>query len=160
MTTTIKSFIAAAAVAAAMAVPTFSAAEDLSAQAGYLRCDVAGSVSFIFGSSRDMTCAYEPAEGGAVQTYTGTIERYGVDIGYSERAVMLWGVATAGAAVPDGGLAGHYAGVSADVAAGYGVGVNVLVLGDESVALQPLSVQGGEGLNVALGIAALTLEAN
>jgi hypothetical protein len=107
-----------------------------------------------------MTCTYDPAGDGAVQIYTGSIERYGIDIGYSEHAVMLWGVATAGAAVPNGGLAGNYAGVSADVAAGYGVGVNVLMLGDESVALQPLSVQGGEGLNVALGIAALTLEAN
>ena len=154
----IRHLLATAAVMTIVAVPTYASAEDLDAQAGYLRCDVAGSVSFIFGSTRDMTCTYEPAEGGAVQTYTGTIERYGIDIGYSERAVMLWGVAIAGAAVPDGGLAGHYAGVSAEVAAGYGVGVNVLVLGDESVALQPLSVQGGEGLNVALGIAALTLE--
>src|SRR5262245_20140112 len=30
------------------------------AKAGYLNCQVAGAVSFLFGSSRDLTCLYRP----------------------------------------------------------------------------------------------------
>jgi hypothetical protein len=74
-----------------------------------------------------------------------------------KNSVMLWGVATAGEDVPNGGLAGSYAGVSAEIAAGIGVGANVLLLSDKSLALQPLSVEGGEGLNLAAGVAELTL---
>ena len=32
-------------------------------KAGYLKCDVEGNVSFIFGSSRDMVCVYTPESG-------------------------------------------------------------------------------------------------
>jgi hypothetical protein len=61
--------------------------------------------------------------------------------------------------VGPGALAGDYAGVSAAVAAGLGVGAKALVGGyDKSIALQPLSVEGLEGINVAGGIAVLTLE--
>jgi len=159
MSATMRNLAGAAAIAAALAVPSLASADELDAQMGYLRCDVAGGVSFIFGSTRDVTCRYDPAEGSGSQRYTGKIERYGIDIGYMESSVMLWGVLTAGEAVPDGGLAGSYAGISAEIAAGYGVGANVLLLGDQSVALQPLSIEGGEGLNLAAGIAALTLNA-
>jgi hypothetical protein len=157
MPATLRKFAVAAAVAAAFAAPSLSSAASLDAQMGYLRCDVSGSVSFIFGSTRDVACSYEPTDGSETQHYTGSIERYGIDIGYMKSSVMLWGVLTAGEAVPSGGLAGSYAGVSAAIAAGVGVGANVLLLGDQSLALQPLSIEGGEGLNLAAGIAALTL---
>ena len=157
MSTKMRSLLATAAVATVVAMPTFASADDLNAQAGYLRCDVAESVGFIFGSSRDVTCTYDPANGGDVQHYSGSIDRYGIDIGYMKNSVMLWGVATAGEDVPNGGLAGSYAGVSAEIAAGVGVGANVLLLSDKSLALQPLSVEGGEGLNLAAGVAELTL---
>jgi hypothetical protein len=49
-------------------------------------------------------------------------------------------------------------GVSADVAAGPGVAANALVGGNnEAIVLQPLSVKGEVGFNVALGIASLSL---
>ena len=55
-------------------------------------------------------------------------------------------------------LAGNYAGVSAEATAGLGVGDNALLGGSgKSIALQPLSVQGREGLNVTVGIAELRL---
>lgn len=158
MSSIIRGLCAAAALATLTALP--AEADSLSADAGYLRCDVAGGVSFIFGSTRDVTCTYDPVDGGDVQNYSGSIDRYGVDIGYMKSSVMLWGVLTAGQSVPDGGLAGSYGGVSAEVAAGYGVGANVLVLGDNQLALQPLSIEGGEGLNLAAGIAELKLERN
>ena len=153
--------LATAALAAALVLGAGAAAraDDMNASVGYLRCDVEGSVSFIFGSTRDVTCTYEPAGDNPTQHYTGSIDRYGIDIGFMESSVMIWGVVTGGEDVPAGGLSGAYAGASANVAAGLGLGVNALVLGDQSIALQPLSIEGGTGLNIAAGVAELTLEA-
>ena len=51
-----------------------------------------------------------------------------------------------------GDLAGNYGGVGANASVGVGFGGNFLVGGPEnSYALQPISVQGQTGLNVAAG---------
>jgi hypothetical protein len=129
-------------------------------KAGHLKCDVAGNVSFIFGSSRDITCVYTPAEGKRVDRYTGEIKQFGVDIGYQASGVMLWAVFAPSNDVGPGALAGDFAGGSADLAAGYGVGANALFGGgDKSIALQPVSVEGIKGINIAAGIGVLTLHA-
>jgi hypothetical protein len=57
-----------------------------------------------------------------------------------------------------GMLAGTYAGATAEMTIAAGLGANVLVGGsNRTVALQPLSVQGQVGLNIAAGIGALEL---
>jgi hypothetical protein len=57
-----------------------------------------------------------------------------------------------------GALEGDYGGATAGAAVGVGVGANVLLGGlDKSIALQPLSVEGTKGLNVAAGIGAISL---
>jgi len=126
---------------------------------GSLRCDVAAGTSFIFGSTRQVTCLFSPVRGNA-ERYSGEIRRFGVDIGFTGAAVMLWGVlATSGDTRP-GALAGTYAGVSAGATAGVGVGANVLVGGSErGITLQPVSVEGNTGLNIALGVGELVLTA-
>ena len=49
-------------------------------------------------------------------------------------------------------------GVTAGGAVGVGAGANALVGGsDRSIALQPISVEGLTGLNVAAGVASITL---
>jgi hypothetical protein len=129
-------------------------------KAGYLKCDVEGNISFIFGSSRDVTCTYTPDGSKRVDRYAGEIEQYGFDIGYRENGVLLWGVIAPTKDVGAGTLAGTYAGLSADVAAVYGVGANALIGGSsKSFVLQPLSVEGIEGLNIAGGVAVLKLRA-
>jgi hypothetical protein len=56
-------------------------------------------------------------------------------------------------------LAGTYAGASGDVSLGLGVGANALVGGsNRTVSLQPLSVEGQVGVNLALGVAGLRLQ--
>jgi hypothetical protein len=60
--------------------------------------------------------------------------------------------------IPSGALAGNYGGVSAEATVGLGVGANALLGGSEnSIALQPVSVQAQQGLNVAVGVSALSL---
>ena len=58
-----------------------------------------------------------------------------------------------------GDLAGSYGGVGANASVGVGGGGNFLVGGPaNSYALQPISVQGQTGLNVAAGIADIELQ--
>ncbi len=156
----LQSFLAVATVLLAAAVPLASGAAESGIKAGWLKCDVAGNVSFVFGSSRDITCLYEPDASKRADRYTGTIKKFGVDIGYETAGVMIWGVIAPTNDVGPGALAGNYGGATADVAAGYGVGANALLGGSKnSIVLQPLSVEGIKGLNVAGGIAILTLTA-
>jgi Protein of unknown function (DUF992) len=157
-----RKMLALAALAAALIVSPIATRPSSAGgvAAGFLKCDVAGNVSFVFGSSRDLTCVYDPGAGGAPQHYTGTIKTFGVDIGYQSSGVMIWSVVAPTNNLGAGALAGDYAGATATVAAGLGVGANALVGGyQDSVALQPLSVQGVTGINVAGGIGSISLQA-
>ena len=129
-------------------------------KAGYLKCDVEGNVSFIFGSSRDITCTYSPQGANRVDRYTGKIQKYGIDIGYQSNGVIIWVVVAPTGDVGAGSLAGDYGGVTAAVALGLGVGANALIGGNnKTIVLQPLSVEGIEGINIAGGIGILSLKA-
>jgi len=125
---------------------------------GYLTCHEASGWGFVFGSSRDLKCSYG-SNGGRVEYYSGSVSKFGADIGYLKSSVILWAVAAPTKDLKPGALAGHYGGVTASVTLGEGAGANVLVGGfDQSIALQPVSVEGQSGLNVAAGIAEITLK--
>jgi len=125
---------------------------------GYLTCHEASGWGFVFGSSRELKCSYSN-NGGRVEYYSGSISKFGADIGYLKSAVILWAVAAPTNDLKAGALAGHYGGATASLALGAGAGANVLIGGfDQSIALQPLSFEGQNGLNVAAGVAALALK--
>lgn len=152
-------FAATAAIALMAGAPMVSAA---TVDLGLLDCEVSAGEGFIFGSTKSIACTYTPSDSSLPsETYSGEIKRYGIDIGFTEKADMKWAVLakTAGAYGP-GALAGHYGGVGAEVTAALGVGTNVLVRDSTSdFILQPVSVQGQTGLNIALGVAELELSA-
>ena len=153
-----KSFLAAAAAIAVVAGAQSASAA--SVQVGTLSCKVEGGVGFIVGSSKGMTCSFKPAGAGKVQYYSGSIDKLGVDIGFTNETRIIWTVLAPSADVPHGALAGTYGGATAEATAGVGVGANALVGGlQNSFTLQPLSVQGQTGLNVAGGLARMTLKA-
>jgi hypothetical protein len=123
---------------------------------GSLTCNVAGGMGFVFGSSKDLDCLFARTDGVA-ERYTGAIRRFGVDIGFTKEAHVVWLVFAPGQVGP-GTLAGDFVGATAAVAAGLGLGANVLVGGsNRQVSLQPVSVEGSVGLNVAGGVAEVTL---
>ena len=129
-------------------------------RAGYLTCNVSSGWGLIFGSSRDMHCSYA-MQPGYTEFYTGSITKFGADIGYLSSAVMIWAVLAPTTNLGQGALAGTYAGATASAAVGVGAGANVLIGGfNHSIALQPVSIEGQNGLNVAAGVAALTLKFN
>jgi len=154
----LRHLLVAGAVAAALAVSAIPAsAQGARVSAGTLSCSVAPGVSFIFGSTRQVHCIYYGSNGVA-ERYVGEIDRWGIDIGYTNAATMMWAVLAGTSAVPPGTLAGTYAGVSAAVTPGIGGGANVLVGGSgRTVSLQPVSVEGNTGLNLAAGVGALIL---
>ena len=126
---------------------------------GVLSCNVASGFGFILGSSKDINCNYSPS-GGRGEHYAGSITRVGVDIGYTSGGVIIWNVVAPASNVAPGALAGTYAGATAGAAIGVGLGANVLVGGlNRSIALQPVSIEGITGLNVAAGIGAMDLKA-
>ena len=125
---------------------------------GTLTCNVSSGWGFVFGSSKDLHCTYRGANGRR-DHYTGTISKFGVDIGYTEGGVLVWGVFAPSSDVRAGALQGDYAGATASATIGVGLGANVLIGGlDKSIALQPLSVEGNKGLNVAAGVGAISLK--
>ena len=90
--------------------------------------------------------------------YTGTISKLGVDIGYVQNAVIVWTVVAPTVGLPLGSLSGTYGGATASITVGIGVGANVLVGGSkDTISLQPVSIEGGTGLNVAAGVASMSL---
>jgi len=124
---------------------------------GELVCNVSSGFGLVFGSSKDLNCTFRPS-GPIREHYSGTVNRFGVDIGYTEGGIIVWGVFAPTSSVERGALSGTYAGATANAAFGLGLGANVLVGGsDKSIALQPLSIEGSKGLNVAAGIGSITL---
>ncbi len=125
---------------------------------GVLECTVSSGFGFVVGSSRDVNCVYLPGNGGNKQRYNGTIKKFGIDIGYVSESKIMWAVVAPNWDVPQGALAGDYVGGTASAAAGYGAGANALIGGGgKSFALQPVSVEGQKGINIAAGIGDLTL---
>lgn len=150
--------IGAAVAAGALAFAGAADAAPHGVKVGTLTCNVASGWGFVFGSSKDLRCTFRPNSHTA-EHYTGSISKFGVDIGYTEGGVLVWGVFAPSSDVRAGALEGDYAGATASATVGVGVGANVLVGGlDKSIALQPLSVEGNKGLNVAAGIGAISLK--
>jgi hypothetical protein len=125
---------------------------------GVLTCNVEPGWSYVVGSTRPLQCSYSPNHGQG-EHYIGKVQKVGVDIGYVDGATIVWAVIAPASDIKPGALAGNYGGASASVSVGFGAGANVLVGGfDRSITLQPLSIEGDTGVNLAAGVAGITLE--
>ncbi len=125
---------------------------------GQLTCGVRGGTTFIVGSTRELRCVFRVNPSDEGERYEGQIQKYGLDIGITDNAIMTWTVLAPSRGVFAGALSGKYYGVAADASAGVGGGANVLVGGsNNAISLQPLSLQGQTGLNAAVAIAEVEL---
>ena len=90
--------------------------------------------------------------------YIATIRKVGLDLGITQESALAWGVFAPVARLGPGDLSGNYVGAQGSATLGVGVGGNVLVGGSaNSIALQPLSVQGQVGVSIAAGLESLEL---
>ncbi len=133
-------------------------AQSTQIEAGTLTCSGAGGVGLIITSKKSFSCTFNPGASGPRERYKATITRYGLDVGVTGPTTIVWTVFTAVTPLRRRALAGNYAGASADASIGLGGGANALVGGsNRSISLQPLSVQGQTGINLAVGVSGLQL---
>jgi hypothetical protein len=146
--------LACAALAFSLSSPAWS-----NTQIGLLKCDTSIGIGKIIARKQTMTCVFTHSDGKS-ENYTGTIHQYGVEIGMVKEGHLVWGVIAASPASGPGLLAGKYGGVDASVAAGLGLGADVLVGGTgKAFSLQPFAVEGQTGINVAAGVEQIELKA-
>jgi hypothetical protein len=125
---------------------------------GGLTCNTDPRVGLVLGSRQDMRCVFVANATGQQYVYRGTIRRIGVDIGVTRGGTLFWAVFARNSQIGQGTLRGNYAGAGGNVAIGLGLGAKVLIGGSRrTITLQPLSVEGQIGINLALGVAQLTL---
>ena len=151
------SYAAILSIASIVAMTVNSAAAQDRVQAGTLACNASVELGVIVGSREALNCTFTPSVPGPTESYSGTITKLGLDLGVATRGVIVW-LVYAPTSLRVGELAGTYAGATAEGTIGVGLGANVLVGGsNQTVALQPVSVQGQVGLNLAVGFAELQL---
>lgn len=126
---------------------------------GSLNCNVSGSVGLIFGSSKDLTCVFVTTTGQS-ERYTGSITRFGIDIGFTRARHVLWNVYSLGTDRVPGALAGQFAGGQQSLTVGGSAGTTGLFGGrNNEIILQSLTLSDKDtGLNFADGVAEMSLQ--
>ena len=113
----LSAFAALAVVAAvALPVPTMAQAPDRT-KAGTLTCDISAGIGLIIASKKDVTCMFTPSQAGPREVYTGSISKFGLDVGATSGGEMIWAV-FAPSDRKFGALAGNYGGASAEATVG------------------------------------------
>jgi Protein of unknown function (DUF992) len=153
-----NAFAGMAAMAVALTMVWGSAdAQPRRVELGTLTCSMSASIGLIVGSQKNVNCIFRGQPGEPEEAYTGTMTTIGLDIGITTGGVIVWTV-FADTSRFGGMLAGRYVGATAEVSVAAGLGANVLVGGSRrTVALQPLSLQGQVGLDIAAGVGELDL---
>jgi hypothetical protein len=147
------------ALTAALVASATTAMAQERVKVGMLDCRGSTS-SFVLGSVTELGCTFIPSAGPS-EGYRATIRRFGVDIGVAQQIAVSWAVFAPTRGLQRGGLAGNYAGGSASATVGVGVGANALIGGSgNTIALQPVSLQGQTGLSAAAGVADMELRAS
>lgn len=129
-------------------------------QVGLLKCDTSIGIGEIFVRKQTMSCTFTHSNG-QTEKYRGSIHQYGIELGEVKEGHLVWAVFAVSPVPGAGVLAGKYGGVDASVAAGIGLGVDVLVGGaGNAFSLQPLAVQGEPGVGIAAGVEQIELIAS
>jgi hypothetical protein len=153
------SFLRNASLACVVALVSFGANAKESGRIGVLTCDVSKGIGMVVVQKQTLACAFKNARTGKVEHYSGTIDQFGVALGQVKSGYLVWRVLAATSSVRAGALAGSYSGVGANASIGVGAGANILVGGSgRAISLQPVSVQGQEGINIAGGVTTVTLK--
>ena len=152
-----RSIVLAAIVATLLASTADAQAPMNRVQVGVLECRGGTSIGFVVGSITNLGCVLR-VEGMPEDRYIATIRKVGLDLGITEETALAWGVYAPVARLGPGDLSGNYAGAQGSASLGVGAGGNMLIGGsNNTIALQPLSLQGQVGVNVAAGLESLEL---
>jgi hypothetical protein len=126
---------------------------------GVLTCRTSASLGLIVASHQRLSCSFT-SNSGRTEYYVGHVNRLGIDLGIRRGGIMRWAVIAPTRGFHRGALAGRYVGASGSASFGVGLGANALIGGfRRSIGLQPLSIERHIGVNLAVGVAGLTLHA-
>ena len=138
---------------AAVTVSAISAGAQSQIRAGVLECYGRGGMTFVVGSVHEFDCTFRAEGNFPPEPYRGVVRRVGLDLGFNDSVSVAWVVLAPTNRIGRGELSGTYVGAGANATIGVGLGANALVGGSNNTfALQPVSLQGQTGLNVAAGI--------
>ncbi|MCA0303778.1 MAG: DUF992 domain-containing protein [Proteobacteria bacterium] len=126
---------------------------------GSLSCNVGGSTGYVLASRKTLDCVFLDKEGTLSAQYTGTIDKVGIDIGYTKAVHTIWRVYSLGSVRGPWNLSGTYVGEQGTVAAGAQAGGNWIYGGPNAeIGMLASGVVQDAGYNLATGIAAMTLK--
>ena len=155
-----KSLTAIASLAALVALASPLRAQSPNwVKVGGLGCTMSPTIGLLVVSEQKLNCKFTPDGPYPPENYSGTMGTIGIDVGVIGGGLLAWAVYMPTQGPPQGLLAGTYGGASGSIALGVGAGANVLLGGSgRSVMLQPISVEGSVGIDITLGVSALTLQ--
>ena len=146
----------AVAAVTAIAATSFATAQSR-VKTGVLECRGGASIGLIVGSSSMLTCVYR-GDDRFEDRYIGIVRKIGLDLGITQEVNLAWIVFAPHRPDRAGRPARQLWRVSGSASVGVGLGANALLGGsNNSVALQPLSLQGQTGLNIQAGLEGLEL---
>jgi hypothetical protein len=126
---------------------------------GSLSCNVGGSTGYILASSKSLDCVFLNKDGTQSAQYTGTIDKVGVDIGYTKAVHTIWRVYSLGSDRGPNNLSGTYVGEQGTAAAGSQAGGNWIYGGPNAeVGMLASGIIQDAGYNLAAGVAAMTIK--
>ncbi len=126
---------------------------------GSLSCNVGGGTGYVLASRKTLDCVFLDKDGVLSAQYTGTIDKVGIDIGYTKAVHTIWRVYSLGSVRGPWNLSGTYVGEQGTVAAGAQAGGNWIYGGPNAeIGMLASGVVQDAGYNLATGIAAMTLK--
>ncbi len=125
---------------------------------GALSCNVAGGTGYVLASSKTMECVFLDRNGQSAE-YSGTINKVGIDIGYTKAVHTVWRVYSLGSDRKANQLSGTYVGEQGTVAASSQAGGNWIYGGPNAeIGMVASGIVKDAGYNLATGIAEMSLK--
>ena len=126
---------------------------------GSLTCNVGGSTGYILASRKSLDCVFLGKDGVQAAQYTGTINKVGIDIGYTRAVHTIWRVYSLGSERGARDLSGTYVGEQGTAAAGSQAGGNWIYGGrNAEIGMIASGIVQDAGYNLAAGIAEMTIK--
>ena len=126
---------------------------------GSLSCNIAGGTGYVLGSRKPLDCVFLAKDGVQSAQYSGTIDKVGIDLGYTKAMHTIWRVYSLGSTRGPRDLSGNYIGEQGTIAAGSQAGGNWIYGGPNAeVGMLASGVVQDAGYNLATGIAAMTIK--
>lgn len=126
---------------------------------GSLTCNIAAGTGYILASSKKMDCVFLGKDGVSHAQYEGTINKVGIDIGYTKAMHTIWRVYSLGSDRKADQIAGTYVGEQGTAAAGSQAGGNWLYGGaNAEIGMVASGIVQDAGYNLAMGVAEMTIK--